>query len=75
MSRLPSLSARDLIRVAERLGSVFDRQKGGHAVYRRAADHRRLVVPMRGSRDLKPGTVRGLIEDMGLSVEEFAAML
>jgi predicted RNA binding protein YcfA (HicA-like mRNA interferase family) len=75
MSRLPSVTARELIRVAEKLGFVFDRQKGAHAVYLRQADRRRLVVPVHKGRDLKPGTLRGLIDDMGLSVDEFAKML
>ena len=74
MSKLPSVPARDVIRVAEKIGFAFDRQKGSHAVYLRASDHRRLVVPVHKGRDLKPGTLRGLIDDMGLSVEEFAAM-
>ncbi len=74
MSKLPSVSAREVIRVAEKIGFAFDRQKGSHAVYLRASDHRRLVVPVHKGRDLKPGTLRGLIDDMGLSVEEFMGM-
>ncbi len=75
MTKLPSVPAREVVRVAERLGFAFDRQKGSHAVYLRAADHRRLVIPVHPGRDLKPGTLRGLIDDMGLSVEEFVALL
>jgi predicted RNA binding protein YcfA (HicA-like mRNA interferase family) len=75
MSKLPVVAARDVIRVAERLGFAFDRQKGSHAVYLRVLDKRRLVIPVHKGRDLKPGTLRGLIDDMGLSVEEFAGML
>jgi predicted RNA binding protein YcfA (HicA-like mRNA interferase family) len=75
MSKLPGVTAREVVRVAERIGFVFDRQKGSHAVYLRAADHRRIVIPMHKGRNLKPGTLRGLIEDMGLSVEEFVAKL
>ena len=41
----------------------------------RVSDKRRIVVPVHKGRDLKPGTLRGLIDDMGLSVEEFVAML
>ena len=74
MSKLPSVPARDVIRVAEKIGFAFDRQKGSHAVYLRASDHRRLVVPVHKGRDLKPGTLRGLLDDMGLSVGEFVAM-
>lgn len=75
MSKLPSVPARDVIRVAEKLGFSFDRQRGSHAVYLRAADRRRLVIPVHKGRDLKPGTLRGLIDDMGLTVDEFNALL
>jgi len=75
MGRLPVLTARDVIRIVKRLGFEFDRQKGSHAVYIRMSDKRRLVIPVHKGRDLKPGTLRGLIDDMGLSVEEFVALL
>ena len=75
MSKLPVASAREVVRVAERLGFAFDRQKGSHAVYLRPSDKRRVVIPVHKGRDLKPGTLRGLIDDMDLSVDEFVRML
>ena len=30
---------------------------------------------MHGTKDLKPGTLRGIVNDMGLSVDEFIALL
>ncbi|MEE9295647.1 MAG: type II toxin-antitoxin system HicA family toxin [Phycisphaerae bacterium] len=75
MSKLPALAARDVVRIAEKLGFEFDRQKGSHAVYVRMSDKRRIVIPMHKGRDLKTGTLRGLIDDMDLSVDEFIAML
>jgi predicted RNA binding protein YcfA (HicA-like mRNA interferase family) len=43
---------------------------------RHASDPARAVtVPMRGKHDLKPGTLRNLIQQAGLSVEEFRALL
>ena len=75
MSKLPIVAAREVIKVAEKLGLEFDRQKGSHAVYVRVSDKRRIVIPAHKGRDLKPGTLRGLIDDMGLSVEEFVAMV
>ena len=75
MSKLPVVAARKIIRIAQSLGFEFDRQKGSHAIYLRMSDKRRIVIPVHKGRDLKPGTIRGLIDDMGLSVEEFVAML
>ena len=52
MSKLRAVAARDVVRVAERLGFAFDRQRGSHAVYLRAQDRRRLVIPVHKGRDL-----------------------
>ena len=75
MSKLPSIRARDLARIAEKLGFVLDRQRGSHAVYYRPSDHRRIVIPMHSGQDVKPGTLRGIISDMGITLQEFATML
>ena len=75
MPKPPSIRARVLVRVAESMGFIFDRQRGSHAVYYRASDKRRVVIPMHGSKDLKPGTLRGIIHDMGLTVEAFTNKL
>ncbi len=75
MAKLPSVSGRAVAKVAESTGFSFDRKRGSHAVYRRASDRRRIVIPMHGSKNLKPGTLRGIIADMGLTVDEFVARL
>jgi len=74
VSRPPVVTAREVATIAEKLGFVLDRQRGSHAVYFRALDKRRVVIPMHKGKDLKPGTLRGIIGDMGLSVEEFAKL-
>jgi len=72
---MPVVRARDVIRVAERLGFVLDRQKGSHAVYYRARDRARIVIPVHQGKDIKLKTLAGIIKDMGITVEEFAEML
>jgi predicted RNA binding protein YcfA (HicA-like mRNA interferase family) len=75
MSKLPAVRAREVVRVAESIGFILDRQRGSHAIYYRSADRRRVVIPMHAGKDLKPGTLRGIIADLGLTPEEFAALL
>jgi predicted RNA binding protein YcfA (HicA-like mRNA interferase family) len=75
MSKLPVIRARDVARVAQSLGFVLDRQRGSHAVYFRSTDDRRVVIPMHAAKDLKPGTLRGIISDLGLTPDEFAKLL
>jgi len=74
LSKLPSISAREAIRAFERVGYERDRQRGSHIVLRhRDAPHRRLVVPEH--RSLAKGTLRALIREAGLTVDEFIALL
>jgi predicted RNA binding protein YcfA (HicA-like mRNA interferase family) len=75
MSKLPAVKARDVVRVAESIGFRLDRQRGSHAIYYRQADRQRVVIPMHAGKDLKPGTLRGIIADLGLTADEFAALL
>ncbi|MFM8379924.1 MAG: type II toxin-antitoxin system HicA family toxin [Planctomycetia bacterium] len=77
MTRLPAVTARQLLAVAEKVGFVFDRQKGSHAVYVRTTElgSTTIVVPVHKGRTLKRGTLHGLIDDMGMSTQEFIDLL
>jgi predicted RNA binding protein YcfA (HicA-like mRNA interferase family) len=74
MSNLPSVKATDFIRVISNLGYTLDRQKGSHAIYKGNLG-RRVVVPMHSGKDLKPGTLAGMIRDIGLEKSEFFQLL
>lgn len=71
---LPATSAKELVRVAEKLGFVFRRQSGSHAIHVRPSDQARVVIPMHKG-ELKRKTLRGIIQDLKISVEEFANLL
>lgn len=58
-------------RALRRLGFEEQRQTGSHLIMRR--DHRTVVVPMH--RPIKPGTLKGLIEQAGVTLEDFVAKL
>ena len=73
--RLPVVTADDLVRVAKRAGFMLDRQKGSHGIYFRATDKARVVIPMHKGKNIKPKTLTAIIEDMGLTVKEFRALL
>ncbi len=74
MSRIPIIKSREVVRIVKQCGFALDRQKGSHAIYLREKDHRRVVIPMH-NKDLKPGTLRGIITDLGITVEEFIRRL
>jgi predicted RNA binding protein YcfA (HicA-like mRNA interferase family) len=70
----PTATAKDLVRVAEGLGFVLRRQRGSHAIYVRPRDQSRVVIP-RHKGELKRKTLRAIIQDLKISVEEFAKLL
>ncbi|MGB6485006.1 MAG: type II toxin-antitoxin system HicA family toxin [Candidatus Acidiferrales bacterium] len=72
--KLPVVTAKALVRVAEQLGFAFRRQRGSHAIYVRARDQARIVIPMHGG-ELKRKTLRAIIQDLRITVEEFRGML
>jgi predicted RNA binding protein YcfA (HicA-like mRNA interferase family) len=73
--KLPAITAKDLARVAQKLGFVFRRQRGSHAVYVRDSDKARIVIPMHSGATIKWKTLQGILQDMKLTAEEFANLL
>lgn len=74
MTKLPVVSGSETVRAFERLGYEVDRRKGSHIILRRKeSPHRRLVVP--NHRSVAKGTLRALIRQAGLTVEEFRDVL
>lgn len=72
---LPQVKARNVVKVAEKLGFIFDRQSGSHAIYYRRKDKRRIVVPVHPGRDIKTKTLYGIIKDMDIEPKEFKNLL
>jgi predicted RNA binding protein YcfA (HicA-like mRNA interferase family) len=64
---LPHVSGAETVRVLERLGFTVVRQKGSHVMLRRGATG--CVVPLH--RELKTGTLSGVLKQAGVSAEEF----
>jgi predicted RNA binding protein YcfA (HicA-like mRNA interferase family) len=74
--RLPSLKAREVIRALERAGFSVTRTAGSHSRLVHGTDPtRQVTVPVHSGKDLKRGTVQGILRQAGLTVEEFNALL
>jgi len=71
MAELPRcVSGRDAIRVLERLGFVKTRQRGSHVVLKTMPEGDvGCVVPLH--RELATGTLRGILKQAGVSLEDF----
>jgi predicted RNA binding protein YcfA (HicA-like mRNA interferase family) len=74
VAALPQVSGRDAIRAFASVGYEVVRQSGSHVRLRHASGARPpLTVP--DHRELKPGLLRALIRDAGMTVEEFVRAL
>lgn len=74
MSTLPRISGRGVVAALSKIGYKRDRQKGNHIVLRQVAyPNRRVVVP--DHREVAKGTLRKIIKQVGLTVEEFKQLL
>lgn len=74
MSPLPVVSGRDVVKALGKVGYMLDRQRGSHMILRQqTAPHRRLTVPDHD--EVARGTLRAIIRQAGLTVEEFIDLL
>ncbi|MFQ5808657.1 MAG: type II toxin-antitoxin system HicA family toxin [Armatimonadota bacterium] len=75
MPKLPVASGPKGVKALQRAGFVVRRQSGSHVVLSHPERDRLVSVPVHAGRDVKPGTLRGIIRDAGLSVEAFRRLL
>ena len=74
--RLPALKARDVIRALERAGFVVTRSKGSHHRLVHATNPTRATtVAVHKGKDIPRGTLGDIIEQAGLTEEEFLDLL
>ncbi len=69
MNRLPVISGRTLVQVLEHRGFTLVRQRGSHMMLRRT-EPPHTTVPVPDHKELRPGTLRGILRDVGMTVQE-----
>ncbi|MBI5570504.1 MAG: type II toxin-antitoxin system HicA family toxin [Desulfomonile tiedjei] len=74
MTELPRLSGREVVRALKQVGYEQDHQRGSHIVLRLSSyPHRRIVVPDHD--EVAKGTLRAIIRQVGLTLEQFNELL
>lgn len=73
MSKLPVLSAKDVIKVLGRFGFVVERQSGSHIHLWNS--ERRLLVTVPNHQELAKGTLISIMKQAKLEREEFLSKL
>ena len=74
MTKLPVVSGKQVIKALKRAGFYVHHQKGSHVTLRMEEYPQiRVVVPIHHV--VKKGTLKSIIKDAGLTVEEFVEFL
>ncbi|MGA2059700.1 MAG: type II toxin-antitoxin system HicA family toxin [Thermoguttaceae bacterium] len=73
MSKLPRVSGRDAVRALEKIGFYIKRQHGSHIILRRDNPFAQIVVP--DHKELDRGTLRAILRQIDLSVDDFCSLI
>ena len=71
MTRLPRLSGEQIVKILERMGFEQSRQRGSHVTLKKETPEGALgcVVPMH--KEVAVGTLRSILRQAHLTIEEF----
>ena len=73
MTKVPLVSGRKCLQTLSRAGFHLKRQTGSHMILRRDDPFTQVVVP--DHKELDRSTLRAIIRQAGLSVDEFVTLL
>ena len=71
MTRMPQVTARDLITFLKANGFVEDRQSGSHLTLRNEASGISITVPLHGQSEIGRGLAVRILKDAGFSIDDF----
>jgi predicted RNA binding protein YcfA (HicA-like mRNA interferase family) len=71
LSKLPLLSWREVVKALRKAGFQVERQKGSHLILAK----NELIVPVPKHKQLKRGLLMAIIEEAGLTKDEFLNLL
>ena len=73
--KLPVISGEDLIRVLQKFGYEIVRQKGSHVRLRNESQRQSLPVTVPLHKEIARGTLKSILADASISVEELLGSL
>ena len=71
MSRLGSYTGEQVVKAFQRAGWKISRQRSSHVILEKEGHEATLSVPVHKGKNVKRGTLRGLIKDAKMSVDDF----
>jgi len=73
--KIPVVTGTQLVKVLETVGFIARRQKGSHLHLFRERDRRRVTVPVHKGKDIPTGTLKAILKDADLTIEELRNLI
>ncbi len=74
MPKLPIIKSKELIKILKKVGFFKHHQVGSHIQFKHL-DGRRVTVPFHSGKDIPRGTLKAILCDLKISIEEFIKLL
>jgi len=74
IEKLPRVTAAETIRALEKAGFFFSRHSGSHKIYKNK-EGKRTTVAYHSGKILHPKTLKSILRDANLTIEEFNNLL
>ncbi len=75
MPKLPILSGKDLIKVLSKIGFVYVRTRGSHAILNKQGLKGKITIPVPLHSELAKGTLRSIMNQAELTLEDLLKLL
>ena len=75
MSKLPLVTAREVIKVLSKIGWTVTRQKGSHIILTKPGSIFNIVVPDHGCTEIKRSLLKKIIRDAEITEDWFCKLL
>ncbi len=75
MARLPRFTGKELAKIVEKAGFVYNHTTGSHMIYKHP-DGRKTTIPYHAGEEIGPGLLNSIIKkDLNLTREEFLKLM
>jgi predicted RNA binding protein YcfA (HicA-like mRNA interferase family) len=75
MPKLPVVSGKEVIKALSKIGFKHVRTKGSHAILNKETDKGKITIPVPLHKELAKGTLKSIIKQAGLILEDFLELL
>jgi len=74
MSKLPSLTGKEVVSLLKKVGFIVERQRGSHVLLKHG-DGRATVVPIHSGEAIGPGLLSKILRDVEMTKDELLKIL